>query len=86
LPADGNTVKLKEASWTFSIGDVKLATVWMDPDFDPKARALYYVGVLEIPTSRWTTYDVKYFDIKMAEEVPMIHQERAYTSPIWYTP
>jgi hypothetical protein len=86
LPAVGNTVNLKEATWTNTIGDVQLATVWMDPDFDPKQRAFYYVRVLEIPTSRWTTYDVKYFDIKMAEEVPMIHQERAYTSPIWYTP
>jgi len=86
LPAVGNTVNLKEATWTNTIGGAQLATVWMDPDFDPKQKAFYYVRVLEIPTPRWTAYDVKYFDIKMAEEVPMIHQERAYTSPIWYTP
>jgi hypothetical protein len=86
LPAVGNTVNLKEATWTNTIGGAQLATVWMDPDFDPKQKAFYYVRVLEIPTPRWTAYDVKYFDIKMAEEVPMMHQERAYTSPIWYTP
>jgi hypothetical protein len=58
----------------------------MDPDFDPQQKAFYYVRVLEIPTPRWTAYDAKYFDIKMSEEVPMVLQERAYTSPIWYTP
>jgi hypothetical protein len=58
----------------------------MDPDFNPKQKAFYYVRVLEIPTPRWTAYDEKYFDITMSEEVPMVLQERAYTSPIWYTP
>jgi hypothetical protein len=86
LPAVGNTVNLKEASWTNTIGDTQLTTVWMDPDFDPKQKAFYYVRVLEIPTPRWTAYDEKYFDIEMSEEVPMVLQERAYTSPIWYTP
>jgi hypothetical protein len=86
LPAVGNTVNLEEANWTNTIGNSQLASVWQDPDFDPKQKAFYYVRVLEIPTPRWTAYDVKYFKIKMAEEVPMIHQERAYTSPIWYTP
>jgi hypothetical protein len=86
LPAVGNTVDLEDASWTNTIGSIQLASVWQDPDFDPKQKAFYYVRVLEIPTPRWTAYDVKYFKIKMAEEVPMIHQERAYTSPIWYTP
>ena len=86
LPAVGNTVNVTEATWTNTIGDVQLISVWMDPDFDPKLKAFYYVRVLEIPTPRWTAYDAKYFDMKMSKDVPMIHQERAYTSPIWYTP
>jgi hypothetical protein len=60
--------------------------VWKDPEFDASQRAFYYVRVLEIPTPRWTAYDAKYFGIKMPPEVPMKLQERAYTSPIWYTP
>jgi hypothetical protein len=57
-----------------------------DPDFDPALRAFYYVRVIEVPTPRWTAYDAKYFDVKMPPEVPMTTTERAYTSPIWYTP
>jgi hypothetical protein len=60
--------------------------MWRDPSFDPQQRAFYYVRVLEIPTPRWTAYDAKRFSIKMGKEVPMTTQERAYTSPIWYTP
>jgi hypothetical protein len=86
LPAVGNTVNVADASWTNTIGSIQLTSVWMDPDFDPKQKAFYYVRVLEIPTPRWAAYDAKYFGITMSEEVPMIHQERAYTSPIWYTP
>ncbi len=59
---------------------------WVDPDFDPNERAFYYVRVIEIPTPRWTAYDAKRFGIKMPDDVPMIVQDRAYTSPIWYTP
>jgi hypothetical protein len=86
LPAVGNTVNIKEASWSNTIGTAQLTSVWQDPDFDPTKKAFYYVRVIEIPTPRWTAYDAKYFDVKMSEEVPMILQERAYTSPIWYTP
>jgi len=83
----GSTVDVKNASYTNSIGDPELATVWEDPDFNKNELAFYYVRVLEIPTPRWTAYDAKYFDVKnIPEEVPMITQERAYTSPIWYTP
>ena len=60
--------------------------VWTDPDFDPMPRAVYYARVLEIPTPRWTAYEAMRFGIEMPDEVPMITQERAYTSPIWYTP
>ena len=63
-----------------------LRQMWQDPDFDPALRAFYYVRVLEIPTPRWTAYDAKRFNVKMDKEVPMTTQERAYTSPIWYTP
>ena len=86
LPPVGSTVNVEKATWTNSIGDPELITVWKDADFDPKQRAFYYARVLEIPTPRWTAYDAKYFNVKMSDEVPMITQERAYTSPIWYTP
>jgi len=83
----GNTVDVKNASWTNTIGDTELITVWKDPDFDPKERAFYYVRVLEIPTPRWTAYDAKYYGLDdIPDEVEMVAQERAYTSPIWYTP
>jgi hypothetical protein len=86
IPPVGNTVDVPNASWTNTIGDVQLTTVWQDPDFDPDEQAFYYVRVLEIPTPRWTAYDAKRFGITMSPEVPMITQERAYTSPIWYIP
>jgi hypothetical protein len=86
LPPVGNTVDIPNATWTNTIGDSELITVWTDPDFDTKQRAFYYVRVIEIPTPRWTAYDAKFYKIKMPKEVPMITQERAYTSPIWYTP
>ena len=82
----GNTVDVANANWVNTIGDSELLTVWKDPDFDPDKRAFYYVRVLEIPTPRWTAYDAKYFDIDMPDEIPMTIQQRAYTSPIWYTP
>ena len=86
LPAVGNTVDLATATWTNTIGDPELATVWKDPDFDPAERAFYYARVIEIPTPRWTLYDVVRFGIQMSPEVPMTHQERGWSSPIWYTP
>lgn len=82
----GDTVNIAEATWSNTIGDPDLTAVWSDPEFDPLLSAFYYVRVLEIPTPRWTAYDQKHFGIKMSEEVPMKHQERAWTSPIWYTP
>jgi hypothetical protein len=86
LPPVGNTVDVANAVWTNTIGAPELITVWKDPDFDPALRAFYYIRVIEIPTPRWTAYDAKYYGITMSPEVPMITQERAYTSPIWYTP
>jgi hypothetical protein len=86
LPPVGNTADVANATWTNTIGDPELITVWTDPDFDPNLRAVYYARVIEIPTPRWTAYDAKRFGIEMSDEVPMWTQERAYTSPIWYTP
>ncbi len=82
----GDTVDVSRATWTNTIGDPELITVWRDPDFDPKQRAVYYARVIEIPTPRWTAYDAVRYGITVPEGVPMKAQERAYTSPIWYTP
>jgi hypothetical protein len=86
LPAIGNTVDVKKATWTNTIGANELIGVWTDPDFDPEQSAFYYVRVIEIPTPRWTAYEAKRFEVQMPDNVPMTTQERAYTSPIWYTP
>ena len=87
LPAVGNTVDVANATWTNSIGSPELIATWADPDFDPDLRAVYYARVLEIPTPRWTAYEAKHYAIEMpSKEIPMTTQERAYTSPIWYTP
>ena len=86
LPPVGNTVDVANATWTNTIGAVELIGVWTDPDFDPSIPAAYYTRVIEIPTPRWTAYEAKRYSIAMPDEVPMITQERAYTSPIWYTP
>jgi hypothetical protein len=86
VPPVGSTVDVENATWTNTIGDPELITVWKDPAFDPKQRAFYYVRVLEIPTPRWTAYDAKRFGTKPLPGTTMILQERAYTSPIWYTP
>jgi hypothetical protein len=86
LTAVGNTVDVDQASFANTIGDPELIAVWKDPDFDPATKAFYYARVLEIPTPRWTAYDAAYFKVKMGKEVPMTAQERAWTSPIWYTP
>jgi hypothetical protein len=86
LPPVGNTVDVANATWTNTIGAPELITTWVDPDFDASVPAVYYARVLEIPTPRWTAYEAKRYGITMAPEVPMVTQERAYTSPIWYTP
>jgi len=82
----GNTVDIENANWTNTIGASELTTVWTDPDFDPKQRAFYYARVLEIPTPRWIVYDAHRFGVEIPEGATTIGQERAYTSPIWYTP
>ncbi len=85
LPAVGSTVDVKNATYTNTIGSTTLGAVWVDPDFDADERAFYYVRVLEIPRPRWTAYDAAVFDLELPDEIPMVIQDRAYTSPIWYT-
>lgn len=86
LSAVGNTVDKATASWTNTIGQAELAVIWTDPDFDVAQKAFYYARVLEIPTPRWSTYDAFRYGIDLPEDAPVSTQERAYTSPIWYTP
>lgn len=85
-PPVGSTVDLSVPTYRNTIGDAELTTVWTDPDFDPSLRAFYYVRVLEIPTPRWTAYDAVFYNKTPASDVPMVVQDRAYSSPIWYTP
>jgi hypothetical protein len=82
----GSTVDVAKATWKNTIGAPELSTTWTDPDFDAKQPAFYYARVIEIPTPRWTAYEALRFGVKMPPEVPMTTQERAYTSPIWYSP
>ena len=85
LPVVGNTVDVKNANWTNTIGASELGTVWTDPDFDPGENAFYYARVLEIPTPRWIVYDAYRYGVEIPKGAITTHQERAYTSPIWYT-
>ncbi len=82
----GNTVDEATASYSNDIGAAALSAYWQDPDFDPAERAFYYARVLEIPTPRWTTFDALIYDREIPEGAPVSIQERAYTSPVWYTP
>jgi len=86
LPPVGNTVDIKNANWTNTIGASELGTVWTDPNFKANERAFYYARVIEIPTPRWIVYDAFRFGVELPKDAKTIHQERAYTSPIWYTP
>jgi len=82
----GNTVDTDKATFLNNIGDAEMRAIWTDPDFDPEAAAVYYARVMEIPTPTWQAHDMAFFGTKMTADVPLSHQERAYTSPIWYTP
>jgi hypothetical protein len=86
VPPVGNTVNVKKATYKNSIGDSQLSVVWTDPDFDPNQRAVYYVRVLEIPTPRWSTYDAVKLGVDPPENIAATIQERAWSSPIWYSP
>jgi hypothetical protein len=86
LPPVSNTVDAATASFTNAIGASELAAVWEDPDFDPEQPAFYYARVIEIPTPRWSTHEAFRFGVPIPEGAPVSTQERAYTSPVWYTP
>ena len=85
VPPIESTVDIEKGTYTNDRGSTELKAVWSDPEFDASLHAFYYARVLEIPTPRWTAYDAKRFGVRMPPEVPMTTQERAYTSPIWYT-
>jgi hypothetical protein len=84
----GNTVDVKKATYTNAIGEALMMGFWKDPEFDPAERAFYYVRVLEIPTPTWLAYDKAFYGdaVQLPDDALLVHQERAYTSPIWYTP
>jgi hypothetical protein len=86
VPPVGNTVDPATASYTDDIGDPQLMTVWTDPEFNPTVPAVYYARALQIPTPRWSTYDAVTLGIPPRDDLPVAIQERAWTSPIWYTP
>jgi hypothetical protein len=86
LPSVGSTVDVANATWTNTIGAPELIAVWRDPDFDPSQPAFYYGRVIEIPSPRWTAYDAKRYGVTPLPGTAMTVTERAYTSPIWYTP
>ncbi len=86
LPSVGSTVNLGDASYLNTIGSPELSTTWTDPDFNEAERAVYYARVLQIPTPRWTVYDAKFYQQELPQDLPLIIEERAYSSPIWYTP
>ena len=86
IPAVGNTVDVAAATWTNTIGASELGTVWTDPEFDPSRPAFYYLRVIEIPTPPWYVYDAYRYEVPLPKGAPTWQQERAYSSPIWYTP
>jgi hypothetical protein len=86
VPAVGDTIDVAKASYVNSIGAPELTTVWSDPEFDPTAKAFYYIRVIEIPTPTWVAFDAMRYKLKLPPEVRVESQERAYTSPIWYDP
>ncbi|TFG84166.1 MAG: DUF3604 domain-containing protein [Chromatiales bacterium] len=86
LPAVGSTVDLKTATYSNDIGSPELLGSWTDKSFDPSQAAVYYARVLQIPTPRWSTYDAVRAGLPLLKDVPATVSERAWTSPIWYTP
>ena len=86
VPPVGSSVDIPNATYTNDIGAPELKLIWTDPDFDPGVPAFYYVRVIEIPTPRWTAYDAKALGETVPDDMPATIQERAFTSPVWYTP
>ena len=86
IPSLKSTVDIETASYRNTIGATSFGIVWEDPEFDPRLSAFYYVRVIEIPTPRWTAYDARDYELELDSDIPMVTQERVYSSPIWYRP
>ncbi len=86
MPLVGSTVDVSAAAYTNDIGATELAAGWTDPDFDPTLACVYYARILEIPTPRWSTYDAVRHGLPIPTNAPATVQQRAWTSPVWYTP
>ncbi|MDP6909178.1 MAG: DUF3604 domain-containing protein, partial [Flavobacteriales bacterium] len=86
VPDNGATVNMETGEWSKDKGDVELQVVWTDEDFDPEAYAFYYVRVLEVPTASWRLWDKVRYGYDYTEDDQLVIQERAWSSPIWYTP
>jgi hypothetical protein len=86
VPSVGNSVNVEDATWSNDIGAAELSAVWVDPNFDASQEAFYYIRVIEIPTPRWTLYDVINYGAELDPSIPLTTTERAYSSPIWFTP
>ena len=81
-----STVDVETATYTNTVGDAELMAYWLDPEFRPEEHAFYYARVIEIPTPRWSTYDAVRLGAELEDRVPRTVQDRAYSSPVWYTP
>ena len=86
VPAIKSTVDIEKATYTNDVGSTELKTLWSDPEFDASLHAFYYARVLEIPTPRWTLIQAVKAGVPPPDVVPLTGQERAWSSPIWYTP
>lgn len=86
VPDNGATVDLSTGEYSNDVGAVQLMAQWRDPDFEPKQEAYYFTRVLENPTPRWSTVQARAEGMALPDEVPSIIRERAWSSPIWYSP
>jgi hypothetical protein len=86
LPPLASTVDISKGTYKNTIGSAELKAVWTDPDFDPSLDAFYYARALLIPTPRWTTIQAAQSGVVPPDVVPATIQDRAWSSPIWYTP
>ncbi|PQA89776.1 hypothetical protein CW354_01560 [Marinicaulis flavus] len=85
-PDNGATADLETCEFSEDKGDAELQSLWTDPEFDPAQNAFYYARVLENPTCRWSTWDAIRAGVAPNPKLAKTIQERAYTSPIWFTP
>ena len=84
-PDNGAQVDLADCSTTANVGAGELKTLWQDPNFIAGQEAFYYVRVLENPVCRWSTWDALRAGKAPRSDLPVTIQERAWSSPIWYS-